>query len=997
MNGRCLRQRVQSDLGHWARWAQGLARSLKGCWLIVAAHLMLGMTPEAQAQVPSEPVLRIEAGMHTAMINRIDTDAAGRFAVTASDDKTARVWEVASGRLLQVLRPPIGPGNEGKLYAVAISPDGRTIAAAGWDPENTVYLFDRSTGQLQRRLTGLPNVINHLSFSPDGRWLAAVLGGRNGVWVWDWQRGAAPMADTAYGGDSYGASWSADGRLATTSYDGKLRLYRPGDDGRLAKLAEAAAPGGQRPFSLAFHPDGSRIAVGYDDTTRVDVVDGQRLTPLYAPSTQGVDNGNLSSVAWGRDGRALVAAGTWDIGGKSPARLWPDAGRGQPRDVPLTGDSVMYLAALPAGGWLVGAGDPAWGLLNAEGRWQPLGNALTADLRGSRGDAFLLAGGGRRVQFGYEVGGKPPHQFDLGRRALSPGLLSGGQAPDTTAVPVQNWINRTDTTLRGQPIKLQEYELSRSLAAIPGGQGFVLGASWSLRHFAADGTQRWAQPVPDAVWGVNIPTDGAQAGRIVVAAYGDGTLRWHRLTDGAELLAFFPHADRQRWVLWTPSGYYDASPGAEELIGWHVNRGQDQAADFFPASRFRSRFYRPDVIDRVLDTLDEAEALKQADQAANRRTEPAPSVAQVLPPVVELLSGAELRATATQVTVRVRGRSAADAPVTGWRVRVNGQNMPDVRGLGRQEAPGAAPPAALAEREFSIPIPPQDSEIQVFAENRHGISTAAVLRVTWAGSTPAPAAGPVAPGFRVQPKLYVLAVGVAGYPHPGIPKLNLAAKDARDFAAALQRQKGRLYRDVQVKLITEAEATRDNVVDGLEWLQKEVTQHDVGMLFIAGHGFNDPTLGYTFLPWNADPDRLKRTGVTMTDITTTLRSLVGKGVAFLDTCHSGNVFGPTRRAAVHDISGVINELASAENGVVVFSSSTGRQFSYEDASWGNGAFTKALIEGLDGKAAYKGDGRITHDMLGLYVSERVKELTRGKQAPVKQAPGGVNDFPLAVR
>lgn len=49
--------------------------------------------------------------MHTAPIFRIDVDAAGRWAVTASPDKTARVWDAATGRLAQVLRPPIGPGD----------------------------------------------------------------------------------------------------------------------------------------------------------------------------------------------------------------------------------------------------------------------------------------------------------------------------------------------------------------------------------------------------------------------------------------------------------------------------------------------------------------------------------------------------------------------------------------------------------------------------------------------------------------------------------------------------------------------------------------------------------------------------------------------------------------------------------------------------------------------------------------------------------------------
>jgi len=86
------------------------------------------------------------------------------------------------------------------------------------------------------------------------------------------------------------------------------------------------------------------------------------------------------------------------------------------------------------------------------------------------------------------------------------------------------------------------------------------------------------------------------------------------VSDGKEFLAFFPHPDRKRWVLWTPSGYYDASPGGEDFIGWHVNNGKDQAADFFPNSRFRSTYYRPDVIDRALETMDEAEALRLANE-----------------------------------------------------------------------------------------------------------------------------------------------------------------------------------------------------------------------------------------------------------------------------------------------------------------------------------------------------------------------------------------------
>ena len=52
---------------------------------------------------------------------------------TASDDKTVRLWSLPDGRLERTIRLPIGPGNGGKVYAVALSPDGRRLAAGGWD------------------------------------------------------------------------------------------------------------------------------------------------------------------------------------------------------------------------------------------------------------------------------------------------------------------------------------------------------------------------------------------------------------------------------------------------------------------------------------------------------------------------------------------------------------------------------------------------------------------------------------------------------------------------------------------------------------------------------------------------------------------------------------------------------------------------------------------------------------------------------------------------
>ena len=81
---------------------------------------------------PENPFVRIEIGQHTALINKLSLDIKGNFVATASDDKTVRLWSLSDGTLLDTLRVPIDSGLEGALYAVAISPDGRSLVTAGY-------------------------------------------------------------------------------------------------------------------------------------------------------------------------------------------------------------------------------------------------------------------------------------------------------------------------------------------------------------------------------------------------------------------------------------------------------------------------------------------------------------------------------------------------------------------------------------------------------------------------------------------------------------------------------------------------------------------------------------------------------------------------------------------------------------------------------------------------------------------------------------------------
>ncbi len=607
-----LRERLRDVEGSMKdlRWLKEIAVLI----FVIFIMLAFSFSMASSVEPPKEPILRIETGMHTAKLWRIGVDAENRYLVTASDDKTVRVWELATGKLMKTLRVPIGEGNEGKLYSVAISPDGRTIACGGWtgwDWEGTasIYLFDRESGALTKRLTGLRSSIDHLAFSRDGRFLVACLGGKNGIRLYRTSDYSQIGEDRDYGDNSFGADFSFQSThgstlLATTSDDGYIRLYEvsEGGDTHLSLLSKERTNGGTKPFSISFSPANfkgeTRIAVGYLDSTKVDIYSpgpqGKRgLKYLSSPDTTGVDIGDLGNVTWSADGRSLYAGGKYYKNGK-PIRKWSDAGKGNYRDIPTGVDNtIMHIIPLKKGGIAFGAADPAFGIIDAKDNKVYVVNPSIADYRGFL-DKLLISKDGTVVQFGYEKSGKSPARFsvaegllDLGPSSQAPQLLS----PVTSAegLNITEWQNTYTPKLNGTLLKLEQYERSRSLAISPDRQAFLLGTEWSLRLFDREGKEKWGIPVPGVARGVNISGDN----RVAVAAFGDGTIRWYQMEDGKELLALFPHKDKRRWVIWSPSGYYAASAGAEDLIGYHLNQGKERAGEFVSASQLKEQFYRP--------------------------------------------------------------------------------------------------------------------------------------------------------------------------------------------------------------------------------------------------------------------------------------------------------------------------------------------------------------------------------------------------------------------
>ncbi|MGO9546101.1 MAG: hypothetical protein ACLPPF_15075 [Rhodomicrobium sp.] len=707
--------------------------------IALAATIVLAGFAQADQEPDRTPILRIEAGMHTAPIFSVGVDKSCSLIVTGSYDKTVRLWSLPQGgvgtpHLWQVLRVPVGDGDEGKINAVAITPDGKWTAAGGIDAVSSqekvhsVYIFETATGRLFTRIGHLAGSVQHLAFSPDGTKLVATLGSGAGIRLWSTAGWQVIAEDKNYGGKT--AAWAAfdsGGTLYTVAFDGQIRRYAP--NGQL--VAKGGIVGSKEPYSVSVHPHNDELAIGLFDKTGVEVYDAQSLKPLYAANIKNIDAVNLASVAWSSGGRTLYASG--QVSGEKSLFVWQDEGRGRRTDLPVSKDSIFHLVPC-RNDMVAGAADPAFGVIGPDGAKRVWQEGVTADMRDKTGDAFTLSANAKRIRFGLDAGKDPPVLFDLAGLRLSGArtIPAGLAAPEISGLAVKDWNYNTAPKLNGQLIGLDDDERALALAIAPDNSRFVLGTMYWLRAYSAGGSLLWKKAGPGSVWGVNISGDG----RILAVAYRDGTIRWHRLSDGKELLALFVHAKDHRFIAWTPKGYYAATPGGEDLIGWHINRDFDHAPDFFPVSRFKE-YNRPDIVKRALDDLDEDRTIAEADRIAGVKT--AQDIYKSLPPVAAILSPVEGASFAGgSLTVRYSLRSPSGSDILEVAALADGRPLP-----GGSSA-GVSGISALNEIERTLTLtglPARDFTLSLVARTATRESTPTAVQLKFGGANKKAAPG----------------------------------------------------------------------------------------------------------------------------------------------------------------------------------------------------------------------------------------------------------------
>jgi WD40 repeat protein len=535
----------------WARLPQAdvLAQTMTGNTGTIAA---VALTPDGSRAVTgsNDKTVRVwdlatgteQAVLtgHTGEVLAVAVTQDGSRAVTGSDDRTVRVWDLETGTEQTVLT-----SNGGDVWAVALTPDRNRVVAGSID--GTVRIWNLETGTEQAVLTGHTGAVSAVALTPDGN--RAVTGSRDQtVRIWNLETGTEQAVLTGHTGSVSAVALTPDGNRAVTgSIDGTVRIWN------LETGTEQAVLTGHTGAvsAVAVTPDGNRAVTGSRDQT-------VRIWNLETGTEQAVltgHTGEVSAVATTPDGNRAVTGS-----GDETVRVWnlPD---GSERAF-LTGHIVVANAVetTPDGNRAVtGSGD---GTVRV---WELAAGTEQAVLTGHTGPvlAVALTPDGSRAVTGSRD--QTVRVWDL-TTGTEQAVLTG-HTGEVLAVAVTPDGNRAVTGSRDQTVRVWDLTTGTEQAVLTGHTGSVFAVAitpdgsravtgsgdakmlvWDL----ATGTeQSGAMGHWGAVFAVAITPDGS---RTVSGSIDQTVLIWDHLETGNDSTVLTGHAGKVWAVAITPDG-----------------------------------------------------------------------------------------------------------------------------------------------------------------------------------------------------------------------------------------------------------------------------------------------------------------------------------------------------------------------------------------------------------------------------------------------------------
>jgi WD40 repeat protein len=232
---------------------------------------------------------------HEGWVGSVGFSPDGKKLASGSYDKTIKIWDVTTGKVLNTLK-----GHEGWVGSVGFSPDGKKLASGSYD--KTIKIWDVTTGKVLNTLKGHESLVWSVGFSPDGKKLAGSYD--KTIKIWDVTTGKVLNTLKGHEGWVGSVGFSPDGKqLASGSLDNMIKIW----DVTTGKVLNTLKGHEGYVLSVGFSPDGKKLASGsYDKTIKIwDVTTGKVLNTLKG------HEGYVLSVEFSPDGKKL-ASGSYD-------------------------------------------------------------------------------------------------------------------------------------------------------------------------------------------------------------------------------------------------------------------------------------------------------------------------------------------------------------------------------------------------------------------------------------------------------------------------------------------------------------------------------------------------------------------------------------------------------------------------------------------------------------------------------------------------------------
>jgi WD40 repeat protein len=952
----------------------------------------LAEQPKIQAvQDQGGPLLMLDTGGHMAKMQSLAFTPDGKQLVSASDDKVIRVWDWRAGKTIRMIRGQIGPSHEGKIFATALSSDGHWLAAGGWtgvpgEQGHAIRLYDFATGKLVALLKGHTDVVLSLAFSPDGKQLISGSGpGDCSAIIWDVEGRKFLRRLRGHKAEIYGIAFTPDGqRVVTASVDTTLRLWGVSDGGLIAELKGHK----DKVRSLAVRLPDSMIASG-DAAGEIRLWDGITGKFLRTLVNQG---GLVGSLRFSQDGRQLLSTCGFD-GCSWTQRVW-DVATGRENVTSTEHKNTVIASTISPDGRLAATGGGSnheirvWELATGAPVNGPKNKPLVLAGTGTTGWAVGLSTDGQRLAWGRTL--RPIARNNLGPLELQirlpnrmqnlgrPEVMNGNAAKSfVRARDVSGAYTLTDRAGGNYGLQaiLDLKQGDKVIASIE--RGGANGYQHRAYTFTPDGQaiisagdsgvlsayDLMGKHIGDFVGheGDVFAVTPSPDGRYLVSGSADQTVRlWNLKTH--ELIATLFNGTDGEWVMWTPQGYYTGSPGADKIVGWQINKGQDQVPDYVGADQLRDHLNRPDIVEKAIILASAEQAVREAPGAtfklADLLARPVPRFS-ILSPLADAVQHGG------RAVVKIAVEDTPDR-IKAIRVQVNGREIGDVTPDDGSGGFGAG------ERMLVVPLARGKNEVRITLTNAIG-EKAEVLTLNHEGEG----------ALDKHGTLYILAIGVDKYPRLGNTcgtlgdkscNLTVSGADARALVDAVEKRLGPAHDRVVKRLLVDGAGGKDdptavNILDAIDTL-KQAEETDTVLLFSAGHGFNDGP-NYRFLATNAEWEGSALRGSTVVPwyaLQEAVEAAKGRRILFIDTCHAGNAYNQRLGNAAYHAN------------IIAYTAARFDQTAREDDKLGHGLFTYAMIEALEGKGGIAQRREITTKSLADYVIKRVEELAKAQNA-----------------